>query len=261
MRKPATTVARAPLAALIILLGLLAAACSGGASSASATPAAPTEVALPAATEAAPAGTATEASPAPATEPAAATPAGAGGEVMRLVLAASGNEARYRVREQLANLAFPSDAVGSTQAVTGQLVITTDGQVVAEESEFAVDLSTLTSDSGRRDNFIRRNTLQTDAYPLAVFVPRSAIGLPAPLPMEGAVSFQLVGDMTVRGTTTEVTWNVTAQAAGGRELTGQATTAVTFGDLGLEIPRVPMVLSVQDTIGLELDFHLVRDEA
>ncbi len=38
--------------------------------------------------------------------------------------------------------------------------------------------------------------------------------------------------------------------------TGNASTKFTFSDFGLTQPRVPIVLSVADTIGLEYDFKL-----
>ena len=73
----------------------------------------------------------------------------------RLVLAPSGNEARYRAREQLANVSFPSDAVGTTQGVTGAIVIGDDGKIVTAQSSIVVDLTTLKSDRERRDRFIQ----------------------------------------------------------------------------------------------------------
>src|SRR5262249_13427591 len=60
---------------------------------------------------------------------------------------ASGTEANFRVREQLARLNLPSDAIGKTSAVTGSIVIGEDGKVVADQSKFVVDLTTLKSDS------------------------------------------------------------------------------------------------------------------
>ena len=43
------------------------------------------------------------------------------------------------------------------------------------------------------------------------------------------------------------------------EVVGTAATAFTFKDFGLEQPRVPVVLSVADTIRLEYDFRLMPD--
>ena len=72
-----------------------------------------------------------------------------------------------------------NDAVGETTSITGTLVLDDRGAVVRQESRFEVDLSTLKSDSDRRDNYIRRRTLQTDTYPKAVFVPTALRGAPS----------------------------------------------------------------------------------
>src|SRR5581483_9748652 len=64
-------------------------------------------------------------------------------ERVHLVIAPQGNEARYRVREQLASFDFPSDAVGATQNVTGGILVGLDGKVVPDSSRFDVDLRTL----------------------------------------------------------------------------------------------------------------------
>ena len=39
-------------------------------------------------------------------------------------------------------------------------------------------------------------------------------------------------------------------------MTGKAATAFTFKDFAIDQPRVPVVLSVADTIRLELDFTI-----
>lgn len=178
---------------------------------------------------------------------------------IRLTLAPEGNEARYRVREQLVELSFPSDAVGATKDVSGGLVIQSDGTLVRDGSGFEVDLSTFKSDNSRRDRYIQNNTLQTSTYPTATFAPTEAIGLPSPLPSSGEVTFQLAGEMTAHGVTHPVTWEVGAQVVDGKELVGSATTSVTFEDFGMRAPRVSVVLSVEETIRLELDFHFLID--
>jgi len=178
---------------------------------------------------------------------------------LRLVVAEAGNEARYRVREQLARIEFPTDAVGATSAVTGTLVLGDDGSV-RDGSKFVVDITGLKSDSDRRDGFIKRRTLQTDQYPKVEFVPTAVTGLATPAPSSGDMSLKVRGDLTVHGTTKPVTWDVTAKAEGGT-YTGTAKTAFTFDDFGLTKPRVGAVLSVVDTIRLEYDFRLVPASA
>lgn len=173
---------------------------------------------------------------------------------VRFVLG-EGSEARYRVREQLAGLEFPNDAVGATSQVTGQVVLDGNGAVVAASSRFDVDLASLKTDQDRRDNYVRRNTLETEQYPTAVLVPTEIRGLASPLPTSGAHSFELVGDLTIHGVTTSSVWNVDAVFGEGT-ITGTARTEFTFEEHGIQKPRLARVLSVADQIRLELDFRL-----
>ena len=177
----------------------------------------------------------------------AAVPAGA----LRFQANQSRSTATFRVREQLAGINFPSDAVGCTGTVIGQLVLRPAGDFVPEASRITVDLRDLKSDSEQRDDFIKRSVMQTQRYPYATFSPTGAQGLPNPLPTNGNATFTLVGQMTAHGVTKEQTWDVTAQRSG-NQLTGTATTSFKFADFGMQAPRVPMVLSVVDEIRLEV---------
>ena len=167
--------------------------------------------------------------------------------------------ARYLIREQLASLTSPNDAIGETMDVTGAIVLDGEGNVVSEESQIVVGLAGLTSDSSRRDSYVKRNTLQTDQYPNATFVLKEIQGLPWPLPTSGEVTVQMVGDFTIQEQTSEVTWETVIQA-GAPESTGTAKTMITFEQFGLNKPRVAVVVSVTDEIRLEIDFTVVREK-
>lgn len=181
--------------------------------------------------------------------------AGAAGPV-HLVVAPKNNQARYFVREQLAHINFPSDAVGVTDSVTGMLSLDDKGNVVAADSKFVVDLRGLKSDRSMRDGFIQRRTLDTDKYPTVTLVPKEFQGLPNPMPDSGRVSFTLLGDLTVRGVTKPTSWMVEAYLRHG-EVRGTASTGFTFDDFQIEKPKVGSVLSVADSIHLVYDFDLV----
>lgn len=221
---------------------------------ATAVPAAPTAAAKAAAPTTAPASAPTTAPAAATGAPKAAAPA-PGASRLTLRLEPTASEARFRVQEQFANQTVKVDAVGTTKAVSGQIVLDQDGKVVKDQSKFTVDLTTLKSDEGRRDNFIRQNTLETAKFPTAEFVPTEVKGLPSPLPRSGDVTFQLVGDMTVKSVTKPITWDVTGKIDG-NTLTGQAKTTFKFGDFGMAPPRVPILAAVADDIRLEFDYKM-----
>jgi polyisoprenoid-binding protein YceI len=176
---------------------------------------------------------------------------------VRYGIVAEGSEVRYRVREQLVGLNFPNDAVGATSAVEGGVVFDAQGRILASDSRITIDLRTLRSDEARRDNYVRRNTLETDRYPTVTFVPTEARRLAFPLPQTGSVPFELVGDLTVKDVTRRVTWEGTASFDGPR-VSVRARTAFRFADFGLRVPRVSVVLSVEDGIKLEADLVLRR---
>lgn len=190
--------------------------------------------------------------PAATTAPAAAAPTAAPTGALTFMIRQNDSKATFRVREQLAGRQLPNDAVGTTGAVTGQLSLTPDGEVLADASKITVDLRTLATDSGMRDQFIKQNTLQTSRFPTAVFIPTDIEGVPNPLPASGEHTFKLTGLMTVHGVQKEITWDVTARRAA-NELLGKASTKVKFADFGMTAPRVATVLSITDEIRLELD--------
>ena len=169
-----------------------------------------------------------------------------------------GSKARYKVREQLAGINFPSDAVGTTEAVTGVIVLNPDGSIDASRSKLTVDLRTLKSDQQMRDGYIQGRTLETEKYPTIEFVPRKTVGLPSPLPsgMQAQAGFQLIGDLTLHGVTKEVTWNVVATFAD--QVAGRATTTLQFGTFNLTKPSLARLMSVDDKIELEIEFKCKR---
>ena len=264
----------ASLIVLVLSAALLAVACGGQAPeppappAATAMPAAPATSAPAVLTETRPAQTAptvaptlaaaatATAVPAPATEAPAVTPtpepvATDGATVFTLD---DGTIARYRVEEELARTGF-FVAVGETRDVAGSIAFDAAGVVVPDGSRIAVQVATLTTDSNRRDGYVRNRTLETDTYPEVVFQPTSIEGLPASLAdASGLVDFTITGDLTVKDQTREVTWDATAEFAGDGTASGMAGVEFTFDDFGMTKPSVAVVISVDDTIRLELDF-------
>jgi polyisoprenoid-binding protein YceI len=177
----------------------------------------------------------------------------------RYAIAPTGNEVRYRVREQLAGFDLPNDAVGKSSTITGAIAFDADGRLLPAESRFTVDAFTFVSDRDRRDRYVSSRSLNAQQFPEIVLVPTALRGVSLPLSSTGSSSFELVGDLTVRGVTRPTVWRVTAQLADGR-VSGTGSTRFVFDDFQMEKPRVRSVLSVADTIALEYDFTLVREQ-
>jgi polyisoprenoid-binding protein YceI len=142
----------------------------------------------------------------------------------------SGSQAGYRVKEVL--FGQDAEAVGRTSAVTGQ--ITVDGTRVTA-GDFSVDLTTVQSDESRRDNQFQGRIMDTATYPTATFKLAQPIELSS-LPADGAtISAKAQGQLTLHGTTRQVTVDVSAQrSAGSIRLSGQIP--VTFADWNIPNP-------------------------
>ena len=185
-----------------------------------------------------------------ATTASAATPSATSSGMTAYAINADQSQAKVTVNEKLAFLPSNSDAVLTTNAMQGQIVLGADG-TPADGSKIQVDLRTLKSDQTMRDNYIRQTTLQSDTYPLAEFVITGADGLNGPLQNGQQATFKLLGTMTIHGVTKPVAFDATATMNGGT-LTGTATTAFTFEDFGMTPSNKANIVTVTDKINLQM---------
>lgn len=160
------------------------------------------------------------------------------------------SQAKTTVNEKLASLPTNSDAVHTTNAFRGQLVLGQDGKPTTGSS-FEVDLRTMKSDQARRDNYIQMNTLETAKFPLATFNITGVDGWNGPLKDGQQATFKLLGMMTIHGVTKPVTFDTTA-AMQGDTINGTAVTSFKFADFDMKAPTIANFVSASDTIKLEL---------
>jgi polyisoprenoid-binding protein YceI len=185
------------------------------------------------------AGESAEATPIPATSPATV-----------YALDSTQSAARYIAQEELANQGAAT-AIGETNSIVGNIYFDADGNPLAC-SRWDVDMRTLVSDESRRDNYLRGDTLETDTYPVATFVLTSVEGLDGALVDGEETTFYLVGNLTFHGVTNQVRWEVTATLSGD-QLTGSANTQFDMAQYNIEPPTVGPVLSIDETVELEVD--------
>jgi len=164
------------------------------------------------------------------------------------------SKATVSVREQLANISFPSDAVLVATGAKGAFGVNDDG-TFAPGSQISFDVSSLTSDQSQRDSFVKQSVLNTRQFPTATLVPTKVSGLTLPLATTAHATFTLAGKLTIHGVTKDVTFTVDCNRTGG-DLVAKATLAPTvkFGDFGMQQPAAPgRVISVVDEIKLTVD--------
>lgn len=164
-----------------------------------------------------------------------------------------GTLARYLIREELASIELPFDAIGETSEVSGAFTFSADGEIVPESSRIVLNAASLRSDEENRDRYLRRNGIETATYPEIIFVATSIDGLEWPLPVSGEAEFTIYGDLTVREVTRPVAWQTVA-TFDSNSVTGTAKTNFTFGEFEMEVPDLFFIVSLEDNIRLELDF-------
>ncbi|MBI9114111.1 YceI family protein [Sanguibacter suaedae] len=153
-----------------------------------------------------------------------------------------GSEAGYRVEEVLNGQDVT--VVGRTSDVDG--TFTVEGtELTAADVE--VSMTTITSDSGNRDGQFL-DILRTEEHPTATFTLTEPVDVADVV--DGTVSVQAAGEMTIAGQTQEVVVDLQAQAtADGVEVSG--TLPVAFSDYGIDAPDLGFV-KVEDTGTVEM---------
>ena len=160
----------------------------------------------------------------------ATTPSASSGSIDGSWAASDQSLLGYRVKEVL--FGQSTEAVGRTKAITGSLTIA--GSTV-DKGDFTVDMTTVKSDSGNRDNQFNGRIMDTSSFPTSTFALTKPIDLEA-VPAEGqTVTASATGDLTLHGTTKSVTFDVTAQLKDGNiEVNG--TIPIVFADYGIPNP-------------------------
>jgi polyisoprenoid-binding protein YceI len=171
---------------------------------------------------------------------------------------ASGSQAGYRVREQLAFLGAPSDAVGRTSSVQGTVTISQSGSsYTVSAGSFTVDVNALTSDQNMRDRRIKTMGLESNRYPQSTFVLTTPISLASDASSGQTIHLSATGQLTLHGVTKTVTIPIDARLDGTQiEVVGSIT--FPFSDFGMTPPSIAGFVSVQNNATMEFDLKLAR---
>jgi polyisoprenoid-binding protein YceI len=162
------------------------------------------------------------------------------------------SEARFIIDEVLLNA--PKTVVGATDQVAGQIAVDPAQPESAQIGTILINPRTLATDSSQRDRAIQNQVLQTDQHEYISFTPTDLVALVEDASPGEAMPFQILGDLTIRGVTREVTFDATIVTPSADRLAGSATSTIRYADWGISIPKVPSVASVSDEVHLQLDF-------
>ena len=141
---------------------------------------------------------------------------------------------------------------GETQDVVGVMQLDPSGATIGP-NRFAVYLPTLQTDQKLRDGWIRENALESEKFPLAILVAREIVNAPEGYTDGAWASFQLEGELTLRGVTLASVWEVNARLQDGT-IEGSLESRMRMTDLGFEPPNFANTLTVQDEFTVRIEF-------
>ena len=157
----------------------------------------------------------------------------------------------YRVKEVI--VGQKTEGVGRTSAVTGSLKIA-DQKVL--NAEFTVDMTTLKSDSTRRDRQVNTRILDTATYPTATFVLKEPITLTPEVLAGSELTVNTTGTLTLRGVTKDIAVTLIARLVDDViEVNGSIE--LVFADWSIPDPSISAIV-VEDRGKLEFLIRFAR---
>ena len=164
------------------------------------------------------------------------------------------SEARFSVYET-----FPEGtAVGRTNQIAGDMIVDFNNPSNSQLGTIRINLRTLQTDDPDRDRSIRCCVLLTaqPEYEFSDFVPTSFSGLPSQVELGQTITFQVTGDLTLRGVTRSITFDANLTVIDADTLRGFATTTVNRTDFSIlnDADNGFDYHGVEETVTLEFDF-------
>lgn len=141
------------------------------------------------------------------------------------------SEAKFSVYET-----YPiGTAVGRTNQIAGDILVDFNSPLNSQLGTIRINLRTLVTDDPDRDKSIRCCVLLTSRpeYEFADFVPGQIVGLPETIEVGQTANFQVLGNLTLKGVTNPVTFDVTINSLSFNELKGIGFATVNRTDFGI----------------------------
>lgn len=163
------------------------------------------------------------------------------------------SEVRFIVDEVL--LGQDKTVIGITQSVTGD-ILADFGNLQNRQVTIIVDLSTLVTDSSKRNKTLKNTILESNKpdYQYGEFVSTELFGLPDTVEAGASYTVQLTGDLTVHGVTESVTFEGAITVESETRMSGSFEATIFWADY-VSIFRLPQsVASIEDDVILQIDF-------
>jgi polyisoprenoid-binding protein YceI len=188
-------------------------------------------------------------------EPAEEADSAASDGVVVFTIVQAESEVRFTLGELLSGV--PTTVVGATDQVAGEIAIDSVAPANSKVGMILINARTFVTDNNFRNRAINNEILDTDEFEFVSFTPTAITGFPENPSVGEALEFQIIGDLTIRDITNEVTFEVTVTAVSETRLEGYASAMIARADYDLQVPNVPRVADVDEEVLIEINFVAV----
>jgi polyisoprenoid-binding protein YceI len=189
--------------------------------------------------------------PEPDEAPSEETESGDGGATIYTISQAE-SQAQFAIGETLRGQR--TIALGVTDQVAGEIAVDLENPAAAQVGMIVINARTLATDSEQRNRAIRNFILDTGAYEFITFTPSAINGLPETAAIGDTLALEIMGQLTIRDITAEVTFTGNVTVVSPTRLEGSLTATVLRSTYALAIPSVPQVADVDDEVTLTITF-------
>jgi polyisoprenoid-binding protein YceI len=198
-------------------------------------------------------------------------PQAASGPIEAIALAATipipteGAPTLYTVTQDASRASFAIDEVlrgddvtvtAATSQIAAELSLDLADPASAQLGTVLVNARDLVTGNTFRDRAIKNEILLTDDHEFVRFEPTELTGMPDAIDVGETYQFEIVGELTIAGSTRVTTFDAAVTAVSEEELRVEATTTLTYADFGITIPFSQAVEAVADTLTLEVEATL-----
>ncbi len=164
----------------------------------------------------------------------------------------SSSQASFTIDEILRGV--NTTVVGVTNQVAAQILLDFIDPKASQIGLLQINARTLLTNSENRNRAIRNQILDVEDYEFISFEAVKLIGLPESIEIGESYDIEIVGNLSIRHITNEVTFVATINIESMVQISGEASTTIQRGDYELIIPRVPSVAGVSEAVILEINF-------
>jgi polyisoprenoid-binding protein YceI len=146
--------------------------------------------------------------------------------------------------------------IGGTDQIAGDIIIDFDNPAQSQIGTLRINARTLVTAEEMRNRAIRAEILRSreDEFEFIEFAPTQLNDLPETIVVGETYLIEIVGDLTIVGTTRSVTFDADVTINEADVISGTASATVLYADWGISIPDAPGVADITDDVTLAIEF-------